>query len=523
MDVIQALCGTGCGMALSALLQRRKIKKLFWGWDPVVANILVSYLTCACLLALYSPEVSPVLAEVGYPTSIIGWIITTSISILFRLLLLRRNRERIATDFLKNHEAFLSIPSSEIRSDALVWTANGLCGSGVMSVLYGISWQSFLEITFGCAACGILIGILNFLDMEREVTLFIQAHQDASVVPPQRPVLSIPIKFSFLLVTAMSVSAVVIVFMWLDDIRSLKESLALGRSWNYGEMLYEMVIVTVVMVIFSVLIIRKFSRNLSMLFGIQIETLRKVEKGEYNSRAPIVSTDEFGVIAGHTNAMISGLAERDFIRETFGRYVTKEVRDLILSKKIPLDGETRNVTIMFCDIRRFTSHVAAAPAAQVVKRLNEYFTEMTRAIEDHKGLVLQFIGDEIEAVFGAPLYVENHPEMALAAAVDMRRRLFQLNRRWRRNEQVSWEHGIGIHTGDVLAGNIGSADRLSYLMVGDTVNLASRIQELTKKFACDILISAGTKSRIPGQDKIRHVGTETARGMGVETDLYQVL
>ncbi len=148
---------------------------------------------------------------------------------------------------------------------------------------------------------------------------------------------------------------------------------------------------------------------------------------------------------------------------------------------------------------------------------------MVQAIENHQGLVLQFIGDEIEAVFGAPLHVANHPEMAVKAALEMRRRLVGLNEHWIRDGDVSWKHGVGIHTGEVLAGNIGSPHRLTYLMVGDAVNLASRIEGLTKKYECDILISNDTRSALPTEENIRYVGTEIVRGMEVKTDLYKVL
>jgi adenylate cyclase len=491
--------------------------------DSMITNIVHLYAICTCLLTFYSAEVSPVVASRGILASLTCWIFSACLGIVLRVLLFRQNQRRMTIAFLQQERSFLTLPLAECCSDVVVWFGIGLLASGFMWFYYSVTWQSSLQMTFACVACGLLVGVLNFLDMEREVMNFLVKQLDASNFKPRSPLLSVASKFTFVLVIVMIVSGVVIGFMLLDDVRSLKEAGAPSDAAIYNEMLWEVGIVTVIMLAFSVAIIRRFSRNLNKLFGIEIETLEKVEQGQYGVRVPVVSADEFGIIAAQTNEMILGLKQRDFIRETFGRYVTKEVRDLILSQTIPLAGEARNVTIMFCDIRGFTSHVASRPAVQVVKRLNQYFTEMSKAIENHNGLVLQFIGDEIEAVFGAPLHLENHPEMALNAAIDMRRSLFELNQKWIQDGDAPWKHGIGIHTGEVLAGNIGSPDRLSYLMVGDTVNLASRIQELTKKYDCDILISDETRRALSNCDNIQYVGSETVRGMAVETRLYKLL
>src|SRR5216684_246094 len=173
--------------------------------------------------------------------------------------------------------------------------------------------------------------------------------------------------------------------------------------------------------------------------------MAEVEQGRLGGRAPVVSTDEIGAVAEGFNRMLHGLREREMVKETFGKYVTPEIRDEILAGRFSGDGE-----------------------------LNEYFTEMAEAIRAQRGLVLQFIGDEIEAVFGAPIASRDHAAMAVRAALDMRGRLRAWNARREAAGKPALRHGIGIHTGTVLAGNIGGAERLSYALVGDPVNLASR-------------------------------------------------
>lgn len=187
--------------------------------------------------------------------------------------------------------------------------------------------------------------------------------------------------------------------------------------------------------------------------------------------------------------------ERDFIKETFGRYVSKQVRDEILAGRISLKGEMKEVTVLFADLRDFTRLAHSIPPREVVMIINTYFEAMSAAITAHNGLVLQFIGDEIEAVFGAPMAMENHQECAINAAIEMRKRLSQVNLTLSNQGYPPLKHGIGLHAGKVVAANIGSTQRLSYALVGETVNVASRIQDLNKKLGTDILLSDAVQQK----------------------------
>jgi len=181
--------------------------------------------------------------------------------------------------------------------------------------------------------------------------------------------------------------------------------------------------------------------------------------------------------------------ERDFLNETFGKYVSKEVRDEIIAGRVALKGEIKEVTVLFADLRDFTRLVESVHPSEVVMIINTYFEEMSNAITTNNGLVLQFIGDEIEAVFGAPVSVENHRQSAIDAALEMRKCLSRVNLTLSKQGYPPLRHGIGLHAGNVVAANIGSPQRLSYALVGETVNIASRIQNLNKDFETDILVS----------------------------------
>jgi len=256
----------------------------------------------------------------------------------------------------------------------------------------------------------------------------------------------------------------------------------------------------------------------------QLQTaMGDVERGDLETRCPVVTNDEIGAVAEGFNRMVGGLREREFLKETFGKYVSREVRDEILAGRVTLEGQAQEVTVLFADLRDFTPWVEATSPREVVRDLNEYFTEMDQAIREHRGLVLQFIGDEIEAAFGAPITYPAHPEMAVRAALEMRRRLRAWNAERARAGKTPLRHGIGIHTGSVLAGNIGSSERHSYALVGDPVNLASRIQSLNKEFGSDILVSGTTRRHLDGQFELVQLPAVRVKGKSVEVEVYRLV
>lgn len=233
-----------------------------------------------------------------------------------------------------------------------------------------------------------------------------------------------------------------------------------------------------------------------------------------------------GAIAIENARMVDKIIENERheaqILDTFGKYVSHEVRDRILDGNIPLDGELKNVTVLFADLRDFTSLAESTPPKEIVTVINDYFSEMADSIYQHKGLVLQFIGDEIEAVFGAPLPLDNHPTFAVKAALEMRERLNSVNAKLEEKAYGPLRHGIGIHTGSVVAANIGSKDRMSYAMVGDTVNIASRIQGLNKQTGSDILISETTCAMLPDEIKTVKLPAMKVKGKKEPVEVYQV-
>jgi class 3 adenylate cyclase len=254
-----------------------------------------------------------------------------------------------------------------------------------------------------------------------------------------------------------------------------------------------------------------------------LNVVQKVEQGDFSQRIPVVSNDELGELAEAGNQMIQGLAERERVRESFGRYVTPEIRDKILSGEIPLDGEKKRATMLFADLRNFTRYVEENPPEIVILSMRDYFTAMEEAVRAYGGLVLQYVGDELEAVFGVPLETDHHADKAVQAALEMRKRLIQLNRSRQTEGEAPFQHGVGICSGPVLAGNTGSRHHPSYALIGDTVNLASRVQELTKEVGCDILITRSTKDLITTSIPLASRGKKPVKGYPQPLQVYEVL
>ena len=241
-----------------------------------------------------------------------------------------------------------------------------------------------------------------------------------------------------------------------------------------------------------------------------VETaMSAVEQGDLRVRCAVVGNDEIGAVAEGFNRMVGGLRERELVRETFGKYVTESARrDPRRSSR--LEGQPREVTILFADIRDFTPWVEAHDPREVVRDLNAYFTQMEGAIRDHRGLVLQYIGDEIEAVFGAPVAGPRHADMAVPAALEMRRRL-RPGTPARGADRRAAQRNRGPFRARARRQHRQSRPPLRAL-VGDPVNVASRLQGLNKE-----LRGHPGERHHPGEDRRRPAATPAAGRTGEGT------
>ncbi len=288
-------------------------------------------------------------------------------------------------------------------------------------------------------------------------------------------------------------------------------------------LLIQIIFITTTGALAALLLSLIVSKSVSKPIREMENSMQEVARGNLDVKINVVSNDEIGALGEGFNSMIKGLRDSEAIKESFGKYISEEVRDEILSGRVPLDGEMKRATLLFSDLRDFTPFVESTHPKKVVAIMNQYFTEMATAIKENNGLILQFVGDEIEAVFGAPVSYDDHPDMAIRAALSMQDKLAKLNERLQGQNINPIRHGIGIHTGAVLAGIIGSKERSSYALVGDTVNLASRIQGLTKEFSCEVILSQTTHDLITGTYAMEPLSAVKVKGKSQDVMIYKLL
>jgi adenylate cyclase len=241
------------------------------------------------------------------------------------------------------------------------------------------------------------------------------------------------------------------------------------------------------------------------LLGVAVSYLA-FQRGSYwiDFSLPFVATQVLG----------AGLdwLERRRVRQAFGRYLSPQVADAVLADAPSLVGQRRRVSVLFSDLRGFTTLSETTAPEEVARRLDEYFEVMTRIIFQHGGMVNDFIGDAVMAVFGAPLADPDHALHAVQTALAMGEELQTLNARWADAGLPSLRMGIGIHSGDVFAGNVGGRARTKYTIVGDTVNVGSRVEGLNKELGTTILVTEATFSMLEGRVKARDCGSLAVKG-----------
>jgi adenylate cyclase len=239
---------------------------------------------------------------------------------------------------------------------------------------------------------------------------------------------------------------------------------------------------------------------------------QRIQASDYDIDIAVVSNDEVGNLGEALNDMAAALQEKEFIKDTFGKVVDPRVRDYLLSGHIDLGGEVREAAVLFADIRGFTTISAKMKPDQVVDWLNRYFEKMSQCIVDEGGIVNKYVGDAILAVFGVPLPLDNHTAAAVRAALQMRIAREALNADLLSAGLPPIHSGIGIHVGPVLAGNIGASSRMEYTVIGDAVNVASRIEEFCKNSGHDLILSEPAMLQLGAGFEAQDLGPVEIRG-----------
>ncbi len=275
--------------------------------------------------------------------------------------------------------------------------------------------------------------------------------------------------------------------------------------------------------IISIIIIYFFAKTISQPIKELAQATIKIEQEDYSVRVKPKTRDEVGQLSFLFNKMVRGLEEREKIKDAFGKFVNKEVAEKALKGEIKLGGEKKQCAVFFSDLRGFTAMSEKMKPEEVVEYLNRYFTLMVDCVEKTNGVVDKFIGDAVMATWGSVISVGNDAENAVNGALLMRKALIEFNKYNRKHGHPIAKFGCGINYGEVVAGQIGSEKKLEFTVIGDTVNLTSRIEGLNKPFATDILISQDLYERVKDIFNVVKMPAIAVKGKSEPQTIYCVL
>jgi len=300
----------------------------------------------------------------------------------------------------------------------------------------------------------------------------------------------------------------------VEESRAFEQVYRIQR-WNFY--------LTVIVLTIAILIVFIFGKTITSPIQRLVSATARIKEGNYHVEIEPTTKDEIGILTDSFIEMGHGLEEREKMKEAFGKFVNKEIADQVLRGEVRLGGERKDVAIFFSDIRNFTAMSEKLEPEEVVEFLNDYMTRMVKCVNDTRGVVDKYMGDAIMAVWGAPVSTGNDTENAIESALAMRRELLLFNQGRGTEKQPIIQIGCGINTGPVLAGQIGSEERMEYTVIGDPVNLASRIESLNKPFGTDILISDDSYRLVKDIYRLEPMQKISVKGKSEPQQIYAVL
>jgi adenylate cyclase len=254
-------------------------------------------------------------------------------------------------------------------------------------------------------------------------------------------------------------------------------------------------------------------------------SLAAFDRGLWLAFAQPVLATAVALFAGTAYRYFVEDAEKRKVSRLFGRYVSRDVYKQLMAHPdlAELGGARREMSVLFSDLRGFTTITEKGEPEALVEQLNEYFTRMVEIVFRNGGTVDKFVGDMVMALFGAPVDDVNHADAAVTTAVEMVRELGELNRRWAAEGRVQLDIGIGINSGEMIAGNIGSSAIMSYTVIGDNVNLGARLESLNKEYHTRIIISEATRGRLARTYEVRPLGDVVVKGKTRPVEIFEVV
>lgn len=285
------------------------------------------------------------------------------------------------------------------------------------------------------------------------------------------------------------------------------------------EFVIDMLFIVSIFISLTVRLIYAYSTNLHSQFDVHVKGLQKIQEGQLDQFVPVLSQDEFGMMAQQTNKLIEQLREKRKIQKTLEEIVSPDIMERLLtgdSQKLK-EGQELEVAVLFCDLRKFTTYAENTPSEEVIFFLNAYFTKVADIVAEHHGIVNKFMGDAILAVYGVdsdPNYITD----AMNTAWD----ILQHSEVVKTRNGTTFDIGIGVHRGLATACTIGSAERYEYTFIGDTVNTASRLDSMSKELGYRLITSAEVYQDLDPetQQRFTDLGSQTIRGKSSALHIY---
>ena len=475
------------------------------------------YILSTIVLTYYGIEVCPFLETLSPYELITVFAIAFAIVGICRTIILNKWQKPSSTTATN-----LQKPWQYLQIDLTMWLLAGLLVTGWNAYHYQFPLESGLKVILGCLTLGIFSASYLALKVEYELIQCLSEESDIHILTQPGQFFSITTKFLIFITLSLLVVTLILLLLIYKDFVYVIETLTHNKPFEFIWVAQEIIFVIVVLLTGSFAVARQYSHNLKLMFELQLKSFGAVEKGNYETFVPVVSHDEFGLIAKQTNQMIVGLKEKERIEKAFGKYMSPTVANAVLhsEQETHLGGREVDVAILFTDLRDFTPLSEKCTPQEVVAILNEYFTLVVNAVHTHHGVLDKFIGDAAMAVFG--LDGQSAHENAVLAAFDIQAGLEQLNQKLTEQDRPNIRNGIGIHCGPVVAGNIGSEERLEYTVIGDAVNTAARLESLTKDLTSTIAVSEilYTHSSPEIQNKLTYLQDYALKGKANKIAVY---
>ena len=400
--------------------------------------------------------------------------------------------------------AAVCLPLSLIRRDVAVpigVTIVPVCAWAVY--VLGLSWPAFLPLFAGSLVALGYSAILHYLVLESGMRpVLVEVNEGGEVPRLSADVSAIPLRVRMM-------AALPLINLITGLVVAALTSPGGGGAALGADVLIAVAVATTVSLELTVLFAKSILRPIADLR----RATEAVREGRYDVSVPVTTGDELGELAAAFNETVAGLAERERLREAFGTYLDKAVAEYILSEGFEAGGVELEVSVLFCDVRDFTSFAARADAKEVVACLNELFEAVVPIISRHGGHVDKFVGDGLLAVFGAPEPYPDHADRAVGAACELAGKV-------NAEGGPRLDVGVGVNTGRVVAGSIGGAGRLNFSVIGDPVNVAARVEKATRDVGEDVLITAETMRELGSRIEVTDCGRRELRGVPEPVPLY---